>query len=240
MLITVSDDDLLKEKFDRAVSHAKKLIFISNFTQDEFYKKYKHLNQPSCVIYLGVNEVFYEKKSDLNKIDLNKIRIGYSGVRAGHKNFKFVVDSLRSSPYSKNIMLYCFGGGRFNTNEKKYIKESGLKVLRYRGDDKKLLKFYRSLDVFIFPSLVEGFGIPPLEAMAMGIPLLASNRASIPEVCREGAIYFNPEDSISLQSAFKSFLDQSNQEEIIQTGINVSRKYNWLSSCNNIRKFITD
>ncbi len=61
------------------------------------------------------------------------------------------------------------------------------------------------LNYFIFPSLYEGFGLPPLEAMACGCPVLASNQASIPEICSNGAEYFNPYDESDLLFKIKKY-----------------------------------
>jgi glycosyltransferase involved in cell wall biosynthesis len=81
-----------------------------------------------------------------------------------------------------------------------------------RIDDAELIRRYRAADAFVFPSLYEGFGLPPLEAMACGCPVLLSHAASLPEVGgseADGAVrYFDPESESAIASAIEGFLGQ--------------------------------
>ena len=65
---------------------------------------------------------------------------------------------------------------------------------------------YSNAKVFIFPSIYEGFGLPPIEAMRLGCPVIASNVASIPEVCKDGAVYFNPTEPSELVEKLSYFI----------------------------------
>ena len=80
----------------------------------------------------------------------------------------------------------------------------------------------------VFPSLYEGFGLPPLEAMACGCPVLASDAASIPEVCGEAVCYFNPHSTESLVFQLRRVItDQTLQQELSAKGLRHSRIYSW-------------
>jgi len=83
-------------------------------------------------------------------------------------------------------------------------------------DDRQLSALYRSARIFLFPSLYEGFGIPPLEAMASGTPIIASNRASIPEVCGEAALLVDPEKPYEIAEVTEQLLSDHIQSSAIK------------------------
>jgi glycosyltransferase involved in cell wall biosynthesis len=91
--------------------------------------------------------------------------------------------------------------------------------------------FYKSAEVFVFPSLYEGFGLPPLEAMSNGTPVLTSNVSSLPEVVEDAALLVNPENVFEICKGIKHLLfDNALRAELIEKGFKQSRKYSW-SKC---------
>jgi len=88
--------------------------------------------------------------------------------------------------------------------------------------------FYDAAKVFVFPSLYEGFGLPPLEAMAHGTPVLTSNTSSIPEVVGNAAVLVNPENLFEMMRALQRvLLDQSLREKMRQRGYEQVKKFSW-------------
>jgi glycosyltransferase involved in cell wall biosynthesis len=85
---------------------------------------------------------------------------------------------------------------------------SALKLLGYVSDA-QLRALYENAAAYVFPSLYEGFGIPPLEALALGCPVIASNAAAIPEVCGESAWYFAPDDAQGLARLMHAIFEAS-------------------------------
>lgn len=97
--------------------------------------------------------------------------------------------------------------------------------------------FYSFSDVFVYPSLREGFGIPPLEAMACGTPVIASNRGSIPEVVGDAGILFDPEDSESLSELILRLVNNERlRKEMIEKGFNQAKKFSWQKTAEGILK----
>jgi glycosyltransferase involved in cell wall biosynthesis len=82
--------------------------------------------------------------------------------------------------------------------------------------------------LFVYPSLYEGFGLPPLEAMACGTPVVVSDASSMPEVCGEAAHYIDPEDESSIAEGMLTVLrDHNYQQELIERGFERSRRFTW-------------
>ena len=95
-------------------------------------------------------------------------------------------------------------------------------------DDKRLGSLYVKADLLVYPSLHEGFGLPPLEAMSSGVPVVTSSSSCLPEVLGDAAIYFDPNNVDELVKALESgFSDKKLRHELIEKGKNIVQKYNW-------------
>lgn len=101
--------------------------------------------------------------------------------------------------------------------------------------DEELDNLYKNAGLFIFPSLCEGFGLPPLEAMKRGVPVVASNATCLPEVLGNAALYFNPLDINDIAEKIKKVLtDEDLRQTLIQKGFEQVKKYNWLKMAREI------
>ena len=131
------------------------------------------------------------------------------GKRDGYKNFMFTVGAIAKSEKLKALRIVAFGGGEFSKDELSLIEELGMtsRTLHCSGADEILDSLYRSSVALVYPSLYEGFGIPPLEAMRLECPVIASNRASIPEICGDVVFFIDPTSMISLQENIIKLLD---------------------------------
>jgi glycosyltransferase involved in cell wall biosynthesis len=95
--------------------------------------------------------------------------------------------------------------------------------------------FYNGADLFVYPSLYEGFGLPPIEAMACGTPVVTSNVSSLPEVVGEAAITVNPRDTLELAEAMLKVLqDKSTRNQLIAKGLEQCKIYNWDSNATKV------
>lgn len=95
-------------------------------------------------------------------------------------------------------------------------------------DSADLPAIYQSAAVFVFPSLYEGFGLPPLEAMTSGCPVICSRVASLPEVCGDAAIFIDPGNTDELKNALEKLLENEDaRAELRQKGLMRSKKFAW-------------
>jgi glycosyltransferase involved in cell wall biosynthesis len=119
----------------------------------------------------------------------------YVGSRSAYKNFLGLVKAFAAAEAAQDLRLVVAGGGDWTGRERAVIAELGLErrvMLLPRVSDTQLGKLYSCAALFVYPSLYEGFGLPPLEAMSAGCPVLVSRSSSLPEVCGEAAHYFDP------------------------------------------------
>jgi glycosyltransferase involved in cell wall biosynthesis len=156
----------------------------------------------------------------------------YVGNRGGYKNFLRLLEAYEASPQLKTgYKLICFGGGAFHADELKMMQTLGLDaghVTQLGGDDQLLAKLYERASAFIFPSLYEGFGIPPLEAMSHDCPVVCSNTSSIPEIVGDAGEYFDPADTDSMRTAIERVVtSDSHRKLLIAKGRERLKCFSW-------------
>lgn len=152
----------------------------------------------------------------------------YVGNRSAYKNFEFLLRSYAAWPQRREIALVVVGS-KFN-QELAVINEMGIsdRVFSYQNvDDATLCKLYNLAQAFIYPSLHEGFGIPLLEAMACGCPIVASRIPSTLEVAGQIPFYFDPRDTDELQAALAAASEPNSRPERGRAGTAHARGYTW-------------
>lgn len=241
-------NDYGTEQKRAAVMRADHVICISESTRRDLLELFDVPEQKVSVVYLG-----YDALSVANPLS-NKIAavtvspyLLYVGSRGGYKNFEGMLRAHASSQFLKdNFSIICFGGGVFTQNETQLIDELGLsteKIKQIGGGDDTLAQLYKDAEAFVYPSLYEGFGIPPLEAMSLGCPVICSNTSSIPEVVGDAGEYFEPGNIESIRVAVENVM-QSNirRGELVKNGHNRCAKFSWSRCANetlaNYRKLI--
>ena len=176
-----------------------------------------------------------EEREDRKKNLVGQPYILYVGNRGGYKNFDRLLTaySIRRS-INEHCKLVCFGGGKFNSRELRLFARLGLpegKVVWIGGDDMVLANLYHHALAFIYPSLYEGFGIPPLEAASRGCPVVCSNGGSIPEIIGNAGEFFDPYDEDSIAQAIERIIsDTERTEELRVLGKQNLSRFSW-SSC---------
>jgi glycosyltransferase involved in cell wall biosynthesis len=155
----------------------------------------------------------------------------YVGMRAAFKNFTGLLQAMHGANLQESVDLLVLGGGDLSAEETALIGKLGLSnnvVAIPKVSDEMLAEAYAGAKLFVYPSLNEGFGIPPLEAMSLGCPVLASRRASIPEVCGDAPFYFDPSDQDAFaRELLRALTDETAREQAVAKGKGVASKYVW-------------
>lgn len=182
------------------------------------------------VVHLGVDHLRVPERNPEPILD--RPYVLYVGQREGYKNFERLLEAFATSAnLSTHFRLVCFGGGPLSPNERNRARRLGLTedaLLFKSGSDDVLVGLYRQAELLVYPSLYEGFGIPPLEAMSFGCPVASSQVSSMPEVLGDAAHYFDPEDVGSIQHAIEHVLgNPSVAEDLKQRGRRHARRFTW-------------
>ena len=147
-----------------------------------------------------------------------------------HKNFSSMIQAFLASNVSLNLKIIGSLSNSFSYHKHLVAQDPRIEFLG-RVSDAELIKLYQNADFFIFPSLYEGFGIPPLEAQACGCPVIASNAASLPEVLQQSAIYFDPLDINSIKGSIEQISrDETLRNQLIYKGHENLKRFSWAQS----------
>lgn len=201
-----------------AAQRADHIICISESTRRDAIEILDLPFDKTSVIHLGYHLMDRDDRhSEIPTLPLKRPFLLFVGNRGGYKNFLGLLRAIGSSlELRSQYALICFGGGNFNEQETKAIDSFGLssdQVLQMNGSDKVLAYLYVTAAAFIYPSLYEGFGIPPLEAMSFDCPVICSNTSSIPEVVGDAGEYFVPDDTESIRSAMERVLSSVDRQQ---------------------------
>lgn len=212
-----------------AARRADHIICISETTRDDACQILGISPDNVSVIHLGCSlDGGLTTQSICDTVDPFVLYVGHRG---GYKNFRVVLEAFGSSKViGRDVRLVAFGGPRFSISEEVEIRQFGLdgRVLWTSGDDAKLRAYYRAAIAFVYPSRYEGFGIPPLEAMAAGCPVVCSTAPSITEVVGNAAAFFAPDDSGYLKTLIERVVhDGKYRDELRAKGAQCVSRYSW-------------
>jgi len=241
-----------------ALRNASKVITISENTKKDITFFFGIPEEKIFVTYLAPLDNFEFSITNttntseiLKKFGITKKFILYNGNKKPHKNIIRLIEAFNKfHKLNKNYILVITGQEKKGSREtdfceiKKKVNNLGLNdYVLYTGyvSDEELFLLYRTASVFVFPSLYEGFGLPPLEAMACGCPVVVSNVASLPEVCGDAAYYVNPYDINDIARGIQTVVnDEKLQKELIEKGLNRVKLFSWEKSARKILKIFEE
>ena len=220
---------------------------VSEFSKKEI-NKYLHVEfdkiniiYPACAAHLNNSKIYDTDFIKKHNIDLNKnILLAVSSL-SKNKNFKSIIEAIKYVNVD-NLELVIAGGANSkefaNKNTHEYLKDA--KYVGYISDE-ELITLYKIANCFVYPSFYEGFGLPPIEAMTYGCPVIVSKQTALPEVCGENAIYCDP---LSIKDIARKIeqvlLDKNLQKEFYLKGKEHAKKYSYKISADKYFKLIME
>lgn len=215
-----------------SIYRSRKIITISDFSKRELIKHYGVKNDKISVVPLAYNSVF-RVIDDVNY--LQKVKTKYSikdkyiltiGGSEYRKNVEILIKVFLNS-FSDNYKLIVIGNKWRNMDLSAKYKNNKIEFLS-NVPETDLVAIYNMAEIFVFPSFYEGFGIPILEGMACGVPVITSNVAAMPEVGGEAALYFDPFDENDIDAKIRQVLYNENlKKEMIFKGLERVKRYTW-------------
>ncbi len=221
-----------------AIFESKKIITISEFSKKDLVKTLKVKPHKIVVTYEApLEEQVGGVENVLEKYNITKPFVMYVGNAFPHKNLEMLVKSWQFfiEKYSKNYQLVLVGKENyFYKRLKKEVKNyndknlsEAIKIIGFVPDN-LLVGLYKKAELYVFPSLYEGFGVPPLEAMQYGVPVVSSNKSCMPEILEDGANYFDPEKYQEIAKViYKNLIDQTERKKLKENSKIILKKYSW-------------
>jgi glycosyltransferase involved in cell wall biosynthesis len=215
-----------------AVDRADHVICISESTRRDLIEIFGTRDSKVSVVHLGVDRFLCAGEPSEKLLAKTTPYLLYVGSRWGYKNYSGFVRAVASSARLKtDFDILAFGGGTFSASEIALLAELGFRAGQVRqvsGDDVLLGHYYSRAAGLVYPSLYEGFGLPPLEAMANGCAVICSNTSSLPEVVGEAAELFDPKSSDDMVAAIERVVySPSRTRNLLERGRQRLAAFSW-------------
>ncbi len=212
-----------------AAKNSKIIITPSNYVKKDLVDYSGVEEKKITVTYEAADPI--EENAKAIKALIGKKFLLYVGRTTPHKNLKRLISAFEKETNDNPDLLLVLAG-KIDQNLKMIVeglsKEIKDKVYLtdFVGDD-ELKWLYQNCQAYVFPSLSEGFGLPGLEAMVHGAPVISSNASCLPEIYGDGALYFDPLDINDIADKIKEVLDKTTRQNLIKNGYIQVKKYSW-------------
>ena len=239
--------------------NAAQIVAVSQFTKSEVEKIFRIPGSRIEVIYNAIDERFLrghatetDRQFIAERYRVNSPFLLYAGRISPHKNLVRIIEAfsalkgeLDKAGKFPDLKLLIIGDelSKHPDLRRTVIRSGVQNDVRFLGfvPVEVLRIFYDLAKVFVFPSLYEGFGLQPLEAMAHGTPVVTSNLSSLPEVVDNAAVLVNPENVFEIMRAFQRvLLDQPLREKLKQRGYQQVQKFSWAASARQLLNVYED
>lgn len=236
-----------------ATHQADRIITVSEASKRDILQYFNIPPEKIEVIYNGIDERFWTPPSDeemervRQRYQLTDPFILYAGNIRPHKNLERLIDAVHQLRHGgfEQLRLLIIGDeiSRYATLRRAVHRHKLHKHVRFLGfvPDHTLAALYRLASVFVFPSLYEGFGLPPLEAMASGTPVVTSNVSSLPEVVGDAALLVDPYDCEAIAGAIRMALsDEALRADLRTRGLARAKEFSWAKAAARVRKIYAE
>lgn len=215
------------------------IICSSKKTQNDLINFYDVDLRKTSVIYQGTPKINILNPN--KNLDIDYKFLLYVGSRKKYKNFKIILKALAlNKNFLDEFTLICFGYEKFSSDEIDLMNKLNInkeKIKLFSGNDQILVRLYKNAEALIFPSLNEGFGFPPLEAMQYGCPIISSNNLAIQEAIGDCGFYFDPTDERSLANSLETLMNSKQEKDRKKKdGFERSNFFNWNRTSEDIIK----
>ena len=231
-----------------ATHRSNRVLTVSEASKRDILRYFRVPDRKIDVIYNAIDERFgqppppEEIERVRDRYQLNAPYVLYAGNIKPHKNLERLIEAfhmLRRGDL-EHVKMLIIGDeiSKYATLRRAVHKYKLHKHVRFFGfvPDQTLAVFYRLARAFVFPSLYEGFGLPPLEAMASGTPVITSNVSSLPEVVGDAALLIDPYDADAIADAMRRvLLDSDLRDDLRERGLRRVAEFSWERSVRRVR-----
>lgn len=237
-----------------ATHRAARVITVSEASKRDILRYFGIPASRIEVIYNAIDDRFWQQPDpeDITRVReryrLDRRFVLYAGNIKPHKNLERLIEAfhlLRQRPDMHEVQLLIIGDeiSKYATLRRAVHRHKLHKHVRFFGfvSDQTLAALYRLASVFVFPSLYEGFGLPPLEAMASGTPVITSNVSSLPEVVGDAALMIDPYEPEAIADAMQRVLDdEALRADLSRRGLARAREFSWERSVARVREIYAE
>lgn len=220
-----------------AAKRAKRIITVSQFSKQEIVKHFKLKDEKVVVTYEACDPPKQAEGGFAHIADRFKITkpyLLYVGNTYPHKNLERLILAFKKILEEESIDIQLVLVGKrdyFSERLENLVKEQrmvGDVIFTGFVEDNELPLFYRSALLYVFPSSIEGFGLPPLEAMSYDLPVVSSNAPCMPEILGEAVKYFHPDEISDIVHVLKQVIqDKQTQESLREKGREHTKRFSW-------------
>lgn len=232
----------------QALKRAEHIFTVSENSRKDIQKYFGTDVNKISITYNAIDEDFRVKEQTeigylytKYNIPKDKDKILYVGNLKPHKNLVTLLKAIKELN-RKDIVVLLVGKAFKSLDLEERERQMGISdQVIHTGmvSKEELVDFYSLSDLFVFPSLYEGFGIPPLEAMACGTPVIAADNSSIPEVVGDAALFFNGNKSEELAKRIAEALDNEKlRNSLIVKGTERSKAFDWKQTRNEVKRVL--
>jgi glycosyltransferase involved in cell wall biosynthesis len=224
----------------RSVARADHVIAVSQATRRDLIELYRTSPDKISVLYHGVTADF-RPVNDASQLDAvrQKYRLGNQpfilsvGTIQPRKNYQRLIQAFAELPEEYSLVIVGNRGWDYQLVLNEVVTQGLTHRVHFPGfaDDADLPALYSAASLFVYPSLYEGFGLPVLEAMACGTPVVAANRSSLPEVVADAGLLVSPTDVASIAEGMKQVLTNTElHRSMTEAGLGRAAKFSWTAT----------